>query len=314
MASVSIPKQWEELCVSTDPAAFHECVDGVFRRLLANLLLDFQNPKYRTVKKGNKTLHRLASPFPDEFIRFLFSCLGFVEHEQTFHFEGSEETLKHADQVYSRLESLVDKVRLDAAERELNQLKTLTGKKAPHPPGISAATSTQTVSKLNMAAAKDLEKQERLHSQQENTQKDMAEGRLVEEAVRKTLLNTGRIRNSFFEAKDLTVRTMRHGRVYACTEKCGNECLEAHWHLLTGKNILYSYLAHLNADGTRLLHLGVEHGYQYNSLPGSPHFGKMVHFSEKLTDENGKLIRLQHDDRPAASCVYCGRLFSELLL
>ncbi|KPA77621.1 hypothetical protein ABB37_06980 [Leptomonas pyrrhocoris] len=313
MATVTIPQEWVALCASTDSAVIHECINSVFRRLLANLLLDFQNPKYRQVKKTNKALHRLTNSLPNGFVRYLFNTLGFMEHADTFDFQGTAESLKHADEVFSQLENLMDKEAMDAAKYELSQLKVLAAKKAASPSSVPAPSPPVTV-KSSIAKGKECGREGGLNCQQEDTQKDMEEGKLVEEAVRKTLLNTGRIRNSFFEAKDLTIRTMRHGRVYACTEKCDNECIEVHWHLLTGKNILYSHLAHLSADGTNLLHLGVEHGYQYNTLPGSQHFGKMLHFSEKLTDEHGKLIRLKHDDKPVSACIYCGRLFSELLL
>lgn len=285
----------------------------VFRRLLANLLMDFQNPKFRRVKKDNKALLRTTQSLPKEFVIFLFRSLGFVEHDDTFDFEGSSDSLKHADEVFSYLENLADQQQREAAERDIQQLKTLAAIKASHsagtpPPPVHAHSKSWT------PMAKENEKKSEALAQLECAEKDLEEGTLVIDAVRKTLLNTGRIRNSFFEGKDLTIRTMRHGRAYACTEKCGNESLEVHWHLLTGRNILYSHLAHLSADGTKVLHLGVEHGYQYNSLPGTPHFGKMIHFSEKLTDENGKLIRNKHDDRPVTCCIYCGRPFSELLL
>ncbi|KPI84020.1 hypothetical protein ABL78_6929 [Leptomonas seymouri] len=313
MINIEIPKEWEALCASTNPAVIHECINGVFRRLLANLLLDFQNPKYRQVKKDNKTLYRLTRSLPNDFVKYLFSSLGFAAHNDTFDFQGTEESLKHADEVFSQIENLVDSEKLAAEERELKQLRALAAKKASKP-SSAPATSSSIATETSTSSRSVVQKESKVYSQQQGTQEDMEEGKLVEDIVRKTLLNTGRIRNSFFEAKDLTIRTMRHGRVYACTHKCGNECIEAHWHLLTGKNILYSHLAHLSADGTQLLHLGVEHGYQYNTLPGSPNFGKMVHFSEKLTDEHGKLIKLKHDDRPTAGCIYCGRLFTDLLL
>jgi flagellin-specific chaperone FliS len=314
MSGVTIPKEWEELCVSTDFSVIRECINNVFRRLLANLLLDFHNPRYRQVKKENKALHRLTDSLPAAFVQYLFGALGFVEHHDTYQFEGSEETLKHADAIFSHLEILVDKEKLEDAERELSQLRHLVAQKssrASHATTFSPPiVATLTTSTQRKAPAQ----RDQLDNQQEGIQKDVEEGKLVEVAVRQTLLNTGRIRNSFFEAKDVTIRTMRHGRVYACTEKCGNDCIEVHWHLITGKNMLYAHLAHLSPDGTQLLHLGVEHGYQYNSLPGSQHFGKTIHFSEKLAEKHGKLIHLRHDDKPVATCTYCGRAFSELLL
>lgn len=313
MAEITIPTQWQLLCATPNSSSIHECINNVFRRLLANLLLDFHNPKFRQVKKDNKAVQRTTQHLPHEFVAYLFNSLGFVERADAFVFEGSEESLKRADQVFSALEDLMDREKLENAERDLQQLKSLAVIKAPHyaSPSVTPPPASGQPSRL---ITKVSEREQNQADQLEGTKQDTKEGTVVAEAVRKTLLNTGRIRNSFFEGKDLTIRTMRHGRVYACTEKCANQCIEVHWHLLTGRNILYSHLAHLSADGTELIHLGVEHGYQYNTLPGSPHFGKMIHFSEKLTDSNGKLLHIKHDDKPSTCCIYCGRPFSELLL
>ncbi|CBZ24257.1 conserved hypothetical protein [Leishmania mexicana MHOM/GT/2001/U1103] len=311
MNAVKLPEEWETLC-SNDAEVIHGCINGVFRRLLANLLLDFNNPKFRQVKKDNKALHRLTESLPAGFIEFLFSSIGFTKHDDVFIFEGSTESLKHGDAVLSYIEDSFGKERLQAAECGLHRLKNLAVKKAKNGP----AQREMETATARLLRAQPLPQEEDAQSQAQHsgTEKGGAEERAVKEAVRKTLLNTGRVRNGFFEARDFSVRIMQHGRVYACTEKCPDHCVEAHWHLLTGRNILYSHLAHLSADGTRLLHLGPEHGYQYNSLPGSANFGKTIHFSEKLMDENGRLVDIKNDDKPVTACIYCGHAFAELLL
>ncbi|KAK7198496.1 PUB domain containing protein [Novymonas esmeraldas] len=312
MEDPPLPEAWAALCRTQHAEAIRECLNGVFRRLLANLLLDFHNPKFRQVKKDNKALCRATGSLPCGFVDFLFTSIGFTKNDDGFLFEGTPESLKQGDVVFSQIEQAVDKDKREAAELETQRLRGLAAERVattstpvePPPPLTHPARSSRAFREADTFA----------EVQRSNRDKDVAEAEALKDVVRKTLLNTGRVRNCFFEARDFTVRIMRHGRVYACTEKCADLCIEAHWHLLTGRNILYSHLAHLSADGTRLLHLGPEHGYQYNSLPGSTNFGKMVHFSEKLLDENGKLVQIKTDDKPVSTCIYCGRLFSDLLL
>lgn len=138
-------------------------------------------------------------------------------------------------------------------------------------------------------------------------QEDFDEVAHLQEIARRTLLTTGRVRNCFFEAKHFSLRRMSHGRVYACSEKCDNSFLEAHWHLVSGKNMLYAHVAHLSADGTKLLHLGHEFGYQYNLIPGMTNFGKTVNFSTKLISPNGKLLINEHPNKVVENCIYCGQ-------
>ncbi|XQJ25123.1 PUB domain containing protein, putative [Leishmania guyanensis] len=312
MNDIKLPEEWETLCSTDHAEVIHDCINGIFRRLLANLLLDFNNPKFRHVKKNNKALRHLAQSLPDRFVEFLFSSIGFVQQDDTFIFEGSPDSLMHGDAVFSHIEHCIDKNKVQAVECDLHRLRHLAVKKVTNNP-----MSIDTVpTRVRLAKEPTLPEKEKvkLQAQCSGTQEDMAEEQIVKEAVRKTLLNTGRVRNSFFEARDFSARIMQHGRVYACTEKCPDHCIEAHWHLLTGRNILYSYIAHLSADGSQLLHLGPEHGYQYNSLPGAANFGKMIRFSEKLVDENGRLVYIKTDDKPVKTCIYCGRVFAQLLL
>ncbi|GET86358.1 hypothetical protein, conserved [Leishmania tarentolae] len=312
MSDVNLPVEWETVCNTADTEIIRECIDSVFRRLLANMLLEFENPKFRQVKKDNKVLNRLTQSLPSGFIEFLFSSIGFVKHDDVFIFEGSLETLKHGDAVLTYIEDSLGRKKLHAVESQLHCLRKLAATKAKNNP-----TPTETApvtSRLQRAQNTFQEGDAKHHTQPKGTEMDLTEEQAIKEVVRNTLLKTGRVRNSFFEARDFTVRTMNNGRVYACTEKCPVDCVEAHWHFLTGRNILYAHLAHLSADGARLLHLGPEHGYQYNSLPGSTNFGKMTHCNEKLMDENGRLLYIKHDDTPVKVCIYCGRPFAELLL
>ncbi|KAG5510575.1 hypothetical protein JKF63_06872 [Porcisia hertigi] len=311
MSEFTLPEEWRSLCSSENAEGIRECITSVFRRLLSNLLLEFNNPKFRQVKKDNNTLRRFSSSLPEGFVDFLFWSIGFVKRGDTFSFEGSMESLKQGDAILTHIEESVERERLRAVEWDLDRLRrfaaertknSLLPKETPPPPALPPR------------AQLSLMKTETNQAKPSVPAEDLADGEAVKETVRKTLLNTGRLRNSFFDARDFVVRSMRHGRSYACTQKCSDHCVEAHWHLLTGRNIVYSHLAHLSADGTRLLHLGPEHGYQYNSLPGSENFRKMVHFSEKLMDENGKLVAVKTNDKSVKACIYCGRAFAELLL
>ncbi|KAG5511076.1 hypothetical protein GH5_07282 [Leishmania sp. Ghana 2012 LV757] len=311
MDSVTLPVEWEALCVS-DAEVIQDCINGVFRRLLANLLLDFNNPKFRQVKKDNKTLHRLTESLPSGFVEFLFSSIGFVKHDDAFIFEGSPESLVRGDTVLSHIERTFDKEKHQDAEYALMRLRHLGRQRVE-----SHSTPREVTPALTLPSRVEAfpeENDSKFQSQHCGREEDVMEERALEETVRKTLLNTGRVRNGFLGARDFNVRIMRYGRVYVCTEKCPDSCIEVHWHLLTGRNILYSHLAHLSDNGTQLLHLGPEHGYQYNSLPGSANFRKMIHFSEKLIDENGKLVYVKTDDKPVTTCIYCGRAFAKLLL
>jgi hypothetical protein len=147
---------------------------------------------------------------------------------------------------------------------------------------------------------------------------DFEEVRGLVEATQRTLHFTGRLRNYSFEARHYTLRRMAHGRVFACAsptqEACGNELLEAHWHVING-NILYGYVAHFTAAGDSVVHIGPEYGFQYNAMPGTPHFGKTILFSVKQIDPStGVVSRLEHPNKPVETCVFCDRPFSSLFL
>lgn len=309
MSERKLPEEWKTVCLALDRDAIHRCLNGVFRRLLSNLLLNFENDKFRQVKKDNPSVKYFTEGLPQNFVTYLFQVLGFVSSDGVYLFQGSKEQLKQTDAVYSEIETIIDRD-TEVIVKDLRRLQDRNSrtslveenKRLSDPPNAE----------LKSKKSSGYNRQE--YDAGESSKADFSEAAPLVETVRSTLWNTGRIRNCFFEARDFTVRTMNHGRVYACSEKCDRGCLEAHWHLLSGKGMLYSFVAHLSPDGTQLLHMGLEHGYQYNSLPGSAHFGKTIHFSEKAVDENGSISYLKHPNKPVAQCVYCGELFSKLFL
>lgn len=262
-------------------------IQNVFRRLLGNLLLDFNNPKFRSVKKNNPVLARNTSNLPDTITEKMFQILNFVlVDEITYVFNGSKENLLEADKQYSLIEDF-----LCPKKKSSFEPLSFQPKKAP-------AAQVQP-SYSNKKEEVDVDNSP-FHTE------DFESVVELKEIVRKTLLKTGRIRNCFFEANYYSLRRMSHGRVYACTEQCDNTCLEAHWHLMSGRNILYSHIAHLSSDGLKVLHLGFEVGYQYHMIPGMQNFGKSVNFSTKLLSSDGKLLRNEHPNRVCDSCIYCG--------
>lgn len=261
----------------------------VFRRLLSNLLLDFDNPKYQVVKKNNAVLARNISNLPENITEKLFEVIGFqMTDDNTYLFRGTKKTLLEADKFYSQIED-----RLAPKSKSSFQPLPLPSKKELPPQAHAHHTSN----------AKEVVSQ---NESSPFVTEDFESVTDLQEIVRKTLLKTGRIRNCFFEANYYSLRRMSHGRVYVCSEKCDNTCLEAHWHLLSGRNILYSHVAHLSSDGLKVLHLGFEVGYQYHMIPGMGNFGKSVNFSTKLLSSEGKLLRNEHPNKVCDSCIYCG--------
>lgn len=301
-------------------------LDSVFRRLLANLLLDFDNPRFRKVRPANDTVRRNTEGLSKQFVQLLFRVLGFTgepDAEGFVHFSGSRDTLKTADEIYSSIENAANEPKNTEAAFALSVMAQNKRQRQQEKPLAHSKTADEetsdTKSPLPSSPAQPL--QQTLAEQiREKYLKDVfnpddfSSVEHLKPIVRKTLLNAGRVRNCFFESKGLTIRRMIHGRVYACTEKCSNECLEAHWHLYTGKGMLYAYVAHLSSDGAALIHTGAEHGYQYNSLPGTPNFGKTTHFTEKLVAPEGNLVYNKHPNKVTDACIYCGESFYKLFL
>lgn len=262
-------------------------INKIFRRLLANLFLDFENPKFHSVRKENSLVVRCVNGIPKEIVDKLFAAIGFSDRGSSYDFTGTREQLKAADALFSEIEEA-----FLPPEVSTQQPKALFKVKKVQKP----STGLQELPKENEKTVNHLP----------FVQEDFDEAAYLEDTVRSTLLKTGRVRNCFFEAKHFSLRRMTHGRVYACSEKCDSSFLEAHWHLTSGKNMLYSHVAHLSPDGLKLLHLGFEYGYQYSSIPGLPNFGKTVNFNTKLINPDGKLLSNEHPNKVVTTCIYCG--------
>lgn len=306
--------QAEEIVEQCPPEALSNAISTVFRRLLANILLDPENKKFHVVRKENTVIRTALQQLPDSVIETLFAVLGFVSDvnakcEKVYVFNGDKEKLTDADRFFSYLEECLEKQKNKSKLFHLPLLET-------HEDCENNERRKQILHEFQQDIQRRKEETGRKSSLSEAFHSDdfLSVQSLVEKA-RRTLLNTGRIRNIFFEERDFSLRRMLHGRVYACKEGCGVEFLEAHWHLFSGKNILYSYVAHLAPDASAVIHLGVEHGYQYNLLPGTKNFRKTVNFSsKKVNKESGALEYVEHPDRPCEACVYCGVSFSQLFL
>jgi hypothetical protein len=167
--------------------------------------------------------------------------------------------------------------------------------------------------------------------------------------ARKTLHETGRVRNSSFGGVKFVLQPLNVAtRIHVCYSKqnqqqqqshqhhvktqqntttttttendstspsllCDDETgLEIHWHLRAAPNVIYAFTAHLTSDAQTLVHLGDEIGYQYGTVPGMPHFGKTVMMNRKMVDGNGKLEKIVTDDVKEVKTCVCGMSFDEL--
>ncbi|EKF32249.1 hypothetical protein MOQ_003904 [Trypanosoma cruzi marinkellei] len=306
----------DRILEQSPPDALNRAVSTVFRRLLANILLEPENPKYHVVREENKFIRDTLKPLSSNVIEALFTGIGFkrtqnANSEVIYVFTGSSENIKEADCFLSHLEDRIEKGQGKEAEMHFVSPEAKRNKEREE-------RRQQILQQIH----RDAEKRQGETTGSEPPTPISAfypdDYTLVENLIeksRQTLLNTGRVRNFLFEGRHFTLRRMVHGRVYICKEGCGTDFLEAHWHLFTGKNLMYSYVAHLSPDASTMMHLGVEHGYQYNSLPGTKNFRRTVHFSAKRINEaNGSLEYIEHPDRPSETCIYCGKPFSELFL
>ncbi|KEG10383.1 hypothetical protein DQ04_03781030 [Trypanosoma grayi] len=296
--------------------ALGDAISKVFRHLLANLLLEPDNPKFRAVRHENAIIRKALEQLPDAVADSLFTTIGFElecnpNSGMIYIFKGDVQQLKEADRFFSELEEKLQNKKAMDIQLHLTALKARGDTQGRE-------RREQILQQIKDDAA---HRQEEATIREANTTQDLlntddfSSVENLKEKARLTLLNTGRVRNCLFEGRHFALRRMLHGRVYACKEGCVNECLEAHWHLLSGKNLIYAYVAHLTPDASTMIHLGVEHGYQYNSLPGTEHFGKTVHFSAKrVNDADGTIDYLRHPNQPAAVCIYCGVSFSQLFL
>jgi hypothetical protein len=198
----------------------------------------------------------------------------------------------------------------------------------PPPPMVSRARPNDDgrsaeLARLKAAIARDREALETERTRQaasvkaagEGEAADYAAGSLMLDTVKRTLHFTGRLRNSAFEGEGFRARVMRNGRRYACGDAAclaDHGGLEVHWHLRSG-SLLYGFVAHLNAEGTEVRHVGPELGYQYNALPHTPHFGKTLLGSRVYATVDGKLLKHETlEGTVATECAYCGESFDKL--
>ncbi|EPY35299.1 hypothetical protein AGDE_07485 [Angomonas deanei] len=233
----------------------------------------------------------------------MFSAIGFRKRENTWVFEGTMETLHEADAAFTAIENKHTEdnhwtVPTTSTDRIVETMKS------------ERERILEQIRKDRIAPDKEepLVDNSKLFCEEDYRAADP-----LKETVRKTLLNTGRIRNCFFDACDFTTRKMIHGCVYECGQGCTHQCIEAHWHLIT-RNIMYSYIAHISEDGTKVLHLGTEFGYQYNSTPGTPNFRKTLCFSAKQVTESGALVKMEHPNKAVTNCLYCNVVLISLLV
>ncbi|KAG8340715.1 hypothetical protein TRVL_08457 [Trypanosoma vivax] len=294
----------------------HVSISKVFRRLLANILLQPKDSRYHVVRKNNIHIRSALNGLSSEAENCLFNLIGFKlelnqDSEEVYVFHGDIETLSTSDKFLSYLEERIDCMKLSQSGIQQVPLLSRGSQKLN-------ARRESVIQKFGCTAKRQEEKVS--NSVDTSTQsvfcdEDFSSVDHLKEKARLTLLNTGRVRNSLFNGRHFSLRRMKHGRVYVCKEDCGVDFLEAHWHLFSSRNLLYSYIAHLTPDASAMVHMGVEHGYQYNSLPGTENFRKTIHFSAKrLNSASGQLEYIEHPNKPSETCVYCGVTFTELFL
>lgn len=298
------------------PDALSKAVSKLFRRLLANILLNPDNPTFRAVRMNNAAVQSAVRGIPDSVVEALFSIIGFkLEHrsgsEPQYVFGGDPQGLGDSDRLLSYIEKSLDEAKLSSSQFRHPPISSRTGLERNERKDLLIREIRRNIAERGSESGAGAP----VESQDVFCTDDFASVENLKDIAKRTLLNTGRIRNAFFGCRHFSLRRMTRGRVYVCKEGCPVNYLEAHWHLFTGKNMLYSYVAHLNEDGSSVAHLGVEHGYQYNSLPGTTNFRKTIHFSAKRTNEkNGRLDYLEHPNQPSKACVYCDVSFSQLFL
>ena len=361
LASSHAPSQ----AVSPGQGSADGLVALVYRRVLANLLLDPENPKFRQLKESNAMIKRCLLELPEINLEHitdrgpaagvgsssrpsmlhvgltLFSWIGMRRLDETVPLgdgmlvvpdgtagitSGDKSRLLQGDALLTLVED-----RMAANKKSAQLLKSvgdvdvLPGRRRQAAERdrqlhVEQLRREQELDATVRERAADVRQRsgEAAAQQQLFHQSDFDEVRHLIEVTRKTLHFTGRLRNYSFDAKHYSLRRMNHGRVFACatatSAACPNTFLEAHWHVING-NILYGYVAHLSENGDSVLHIGPEYGYQYNTMPGTPNFGKTVLFAVKVIDPStGVVSKLDHPNRPVETCIFCDKPFSILLL
>jgi hypothetical protein len=276
------------------------------RTIFANILREPENVKFQRLRKSNPKIGIILG----------FECLTNLLHLAGFYTDPTDrdylmvesstavDSVKRAEEVLSKFEEIV-------AQEALAKLPLL-----PSRPTLAQEQERAHQQALAKIQQDRLETERRLQmeklcSQEEQLQKsdfDSVAG-LIENA-KKAIHFHGRLRNQLFDGVHFTLRRMKHGRALGC--ECEGECLEAHWHVRTA-SLLYAYCVHLSPDGSSVLHSGPEYGYQYNSLPGTEHFGKTIHMSTKriLPDRS---VECTNPNKPVDCCQYCQVPFRKLYL
>nr|CCC95845.1 unnamed protein product [Trypanosoma congolense IL3000] len=305
----------ERILVASPPDPLGHAITRVFRPLLANILLDNENPKFHVVRKNNKLIKSVLQRLPESVVQTLFDAIDFKlecrnDSEMIYTFGGDVQKLSMSDNFFSYIEEKLRERRLGTSRFQppLASRVELDWKERKD-------ALIQEIRRDIDERRRDINESRLAKAQDALCHDDFTSVESLKEKSRLTLLNRGRLRNSLFGCQHFSLRRMTHGRAYVCKEGCPADFLEAHWHLFTGRNMLYSHIAHLTPDGSTAVHVGVEHGYQYNSIPGTVNFRETIHFSAKrVNEESGALDLLEHPNQPRTACVYCGVPFSKLFI
>jgi hypothetical protein len=277
-----------------DPAAVEDALKNVLRPIVSNIVREPNEEKFRRIRENNRRVREAATALPCLF-RILGAC-GFIAVDgpdtgvQVWTFLGDTSRLAEGNRLLSRAEEVLER---NKAQQHLRTRKTATAHAASPPLRVEERREEAPPVESTLLFAADFESVRHL----------MDKARL-------TMHSTGRLRNACFSAKDMTLRRMEHGRGFVC--RCPPDHLEAHWHVVCGK-LLYAYVAHLTPSADAVAHLGYEIGYQYNSLPDSDLFRRVIHVSTKMVDTEGHLSLNDHPNRPAEVCAYCNTKLTDLL-
>ena len=291
-----------------DRADVVDAVAKVLRPLIGNLLREPSNPKFQKVNGANP---KIASALRASGCREVFQLAGFREADGSWEFVGGTKTLLDADRVLTEFETRAEQQRLEASHGAFKPV--VANSRAMEKAEAEAAAAKEDVlrrlhqDRLEVQRrAKQKEEEEKLAALQEE---DFLAAEHLLETAKKTIHYHGRLRNAAFDARDMRIRRMVHGRGLVC--ECPPENLEVHWHVRTA-SLFYGYVVHLSSDATKVIHVGPEDGYQYNSLPGTEHFGKVLHISSKTVDADGK-VHCATPNTVVAECKLCLTPFLKLM-
>jgi len=264
-------------------------VRDVLRVLLANLLLHPNEAKYRTLREANPTIAR-AIALPG--VRQWLTVCGFVRcgsnADVTYEFRGNGPTLALGDDLLSRFEQAVrvEEPSSSATGRIEQRRSEATTTRAAATPQSPLTSVPKRDRELDVLSPSDP----------------------LMEQVSRTVHRKGRLRNAYCDARDTTLRRMTTWRALLCG--CPPNNLELHFHT-RNSTFMYAFIIHVSADGTNVVHVGPELGYQYASIPGTSHFKKTVFMSEKTVDEAGVVTCIQQE-KVCDGCGYCNVPFGSL--